>query len=140
MSEIKTMRLNELKGKMVRDWYSWLKKNDCGCCHLEYADSDDGNVYSVCMGWKNYDDGWKIAWKIGRQKYNNIMQSDLDLDFEMPYNEETGDVDDTEEIVDSDTDWNSLAKTMKRTAMRVWKDYCYNEESTHLTGKKSRAA
>jgi hypothetical protein len=123
MSEINIGKLDGLNGKTVRNWYDWLKKTDCGCCHLEFGNSDDGNVYSVCMGWTDCYGGWKIAWKIGRQKYNNLMQSDLEIDFETPYNEETGDVDDTEETLDSVTDWDSLAETMKRTARRVWNDW-----------------
>lgn len=119
---MRSMELNKLTGKMVKKWYAWLRKNDMGCCLIWFA-STDKYRYCVCMGWHNYGDvkpwsdkdeygadGFRVAWKIGRQTHNNIMQCDLDIDFEMPYVTEKmakdnpelceGDVDDTLEEVE----------------------------------------
>lgn len=123
-------KLNEITGKTVRDWYRWLNEQGCGCCSVVY-ESDDFYRYSVCMGWHQTDEGWAIAWKIGRQTHNNVCQMDLDVDFEMPYVEETGDVDDTLEIVGGDPwvmqdrsrHWNEIATEMRKAARRVWKDW-----------------
>ena len=56
------------------------------------------------------------------------MQCDFDTDFEMPYDEETGDVDDTLRLVEfpetaTMKEWNAIASEMRKTARRVWKDW-----------------
>jgi len=108
------------------------------------------------MGWhdngtdENGKQQWVVAWKIGRQTHNNIMQCDFDVDFEMPYVSEAeaavnpelcaGDVDDTLEVVsakecktvyskrvfsapDGYRSWEALATHIRKTARRVWKDW-----------------
>ncbi len=123
-----TRKLSGITGAVVRGWYEWLVEEDMGCCHFPFAENAE-HVYSVCMGWHDSGrEGWKIAWLIGRQSHRNIMQSDLDLDFEMPYDPETGDVDDTLETVEPGkdwkaADWNAVAKGMRSTARRVWRDW-----------------
>ncbi len=124
-------RLKAITGKTVKDWYGWLVDEQCGCCHAVFADDATWN-WSVCMGWHSAGarGQWTVAWKIGRQTRNNIMQTDLDLDFEMPYDPETGDVDDTLETLDdvggwTAADWRAVAKSMRETAVAVynrWKD------------------
>lgn len=96
---------------------------------------------------------WKIAWKIGRQTHNNVMQCDLDVDFEMPYVTEAmakanpklceGNVDDTCEEVFADNrpgiiggwtspvgfrSWDDFAKYVRKTARRVWRDWRDHDE------------
>lgn len=117
-------KIDILTGDFVHDWYTTLSSGDkCGCCHLPFA-CDDKYKYSVCMGWTDYDKTKSIiAWKIGRQTHDNIMQCDLDIDFEMPYDAETGEVDDTWATVSGNENWEALAKEMRDTARRVWKDH-----------------
>lgn len=154
---MKRGELKQLTGKMVKEWYEWLRANEEGCCTLWFA-STDKYRYCVCMGWHNLGDGpqsegyshWVVAWKIGRQTHNNIMQCDLDVDFEMPYVTEEmakadpelceGDVDDTVETVElrcskhgqngyrhgvpeGYRSWEALATQMRKTARRVFKDW-----------------
>lgn len=160
--------LKEITGKTVKGWYEWLRKEDQGCCSVWFA-STDKYRYCVCMGWHHYDDEmvvdergdpvcdkfrvkyrpvWKVAWKVGRQTHDNCMQCDLDVDFEMPYDPETGDVDGTLEVVECKKvsrkpfrcwgkawhpwrwsvpagyrDWNALAAYMRKTARRVYMDW-----------------
>lgn len=118
-------KLSEMTGKEARGWREWLVEEGMGCCSLCFA-SDGRHNYAVCMGWHDVgDDDWKIAWKIGRQTLNNAMQSDLDMDFEMPYCEESGEVDDTlsvmEEPPKTAKEWEALAASMRKEARRVWK-------------------
>lgn len=155
-------RLSELTGKTVRGWYEWLRERDAGCRSVCFA-STDKYRYFVCMGWHDYGegpdkergftDGFRVAWKIGRQTHNNIVQCDLDVDFEMPYDTETGDVDNTLEEVTCGKivhkpykcwgktwhlwrwsvpigyrDWNALAARMRKVARRVWRDWKDNDE------------
>ncbi len=120
---MKYEKLAKIDGKTLKDWHDWLVKEDMGCCHVPFAE-DEKYVYSVCMGWHDTGkEGWKIAWEIGRQSHINIMQSDLDLDFEQPWDEETGDVDDTLSLVDADEDWDALAAVVRATAERVADQY-----------------
>ena len=132
-------KISTLTGEMVKGWYQWLKKNQQGCCSICYASSDDYN-YSVCIGWRDlglreneregpWDDGWRIAWKIGRQTVNNIMQCDLDVDFDYPYPvNEYGDVYETGYVIeDSISDWDGLATEMRKAAQEVW-DFCKDHE------------
>lgn len=98
--------LKEVTGKALMESFSWLMENEDGCCSWWY-DSTEKYRYCVCMGWHHYDDEmvkdevgnpvldkwgvpkyepvWKVAWKIGRQTHNNIMQCDFDIDFDMPW-------------------------------------------------------
>lgn len=125
--------LEEVSGSLMREWHAWLRENGCGCCSLQFADTDMYR-YFVCMGWHDMGEGgWSICWKIGRQTRNSAMQCDLDLDFEMPFVTEgmakadgslvEGDVDDTLEVVGNPVDsrgWDALAADMRKEARRVF--------------------
>ena len=138
-------KLPKIDGKTLKSWYEWLKEQDCGCCCMKIGDTELHEVY-ICMGW--HQDGeegevfetkiggkvfhsrsvkpvWKIAWKIGWQGFNNAMQSDLDVDFDMPWPcNEYGDVYDTlSEVGEPKTmkDWNKLAGEINKTAKDVFK-------------------
>ena len=125
------MKLPKITGKFVKEDVEWLKANDCGCCHFHLTDTDNYRMH-ICIGWHDLGDGpkekgyhnWKIAWKIGMETFNNAMQTDLDIDFIMPYDEATGDVYDTESTIEDITTmkgWNALAAEMNRTAKEVVK-------------------
>lgn len=138
--------LGKIDGKTLKGWVAWLRDKDCGCCHKAVGLTDLHEV-DVCVGWHQFEeDGektiprkigntvvytrerkpvWKIAWKIGWQTFNNGMQSDFDVDFEMPWPcNEQGDVYDTvSEIgeIKSMKDWNRLAAEINRTAKEAFK-------------------
>lgn len=129
--------LKEVTGKFVKESVDWLEKEQTGCCSICFA-TDNTYNYAVCIGWHNLGDGpkeknyqhWMVAWKIGRQTTNNVMQCDFEVDFDLPYNDDTGDIDDTLEtieIVDGKPvdyrSWADLAAYMRKTARRVWNDW-----------------
>jgi hypothetical protein len=108
-----------ITGKTLKEWVEWLKSLDCGCCHKVIGTTDRHEI-CICVGWHQYDDdGWKVSWKIGQQSFNNGMQCDLDIDFDMPYNPETGDVYDTLSSVPDNPDWSELADEINNTAKEV---------------------
>ena len=124
-------------GKWLKDCVDWLVKTN-GCCYLKFG-TDAKNDYCVCVGWHDCgakgekgpeDDGYRIAWKIGRQSVRNVMQCDLDIDFEMPYNPETGDVDDTLHVLDplpkTKRDWEREATLARKEARRIWREWTEN--------------
>ena len=126
--------VNDVTGKFVKESVERLKKVQCGCCSVCFA-TDDTYNYAVCIGWHDLGDGpkekgyhhWVIAWKIGRQTTNNVMQCEFDVDFELPFSEESGDVDDTLETIETVagqpagySSWAALAARMREEAQRVW--------------------
>ena len=118
-------------------------KNEGGCCALNYADTDKYN-YCVCMGWSGgyekdeaHPDGYHIVLGVKRQTYNNCMQCDYDIDFEYPYNEETGDCDiverDFETAPTSMKEWNEIATAIRKEARRLFRDWKnYNDEGGYF--------
>ena len=121
--------LKDVTGKFARSSVKWLHARQMGCCSICFA-TDDRYNYSVCIGWHDGGHGWEVAWKIGRQTTNNIMQCDFDVDFEMPYSDESGDVDDTLETIEvvkgkpvGYRSWAELASRMRDEARRVWHDW-----------------
>ena len=168
--------LTEVTGRQLKEWFDFLHKANEGCGSVVYATTDKYR-YCVCMGWRkvDIDDGpgepvtigkctmdtrkshteWRIYWKIGRQTHNNIMQCDLDIDFEVPYVTEKmakadpdlveGDCDDTsEEVVcrwkrlvrgkwewaapEGYRSWNALAAHVRKQARRVYRDWKDNDD------------
>ena len=125
-------------GKWLKGCIYWLVKTQGGCCHLKF-DTDVENDYCICVGWHDYtgdpkdgDSRYKLAWKIGRQSVRNVMQCDLDVDFEMPYSEESGDVDDTLHVLDpipkTKRDWEREATLARKEARRIWREWAEDED------------
>ena len=117
----------KIDGKTAKKWYEWLKKENMGCCHLSVGQTAKNDI-CICMGWHDDGEDGSIAWKIGQQSFRNAMQTDLDIDFDMPYDPETGDVYDTLSYLDGadsrDFDWDSLADEMNSTAQEVYEYAC----------------
>ena len=117
----------KIDGKTAKQWYEWLKEENMGCCHLSVGQTAKNDI-CICMGWHDDGEDGSIAWKIGQQSFRNAMQSDLDVDFDMPYDPETGDVYDTLSYLDGadsrDFDWDRLADEMNSTAQEVYEYAC----------------
>ena len=125
-------------GKWLKGCVDELLKTQSGCCHLTF-DVDTKDDYCICVGWHDYtgdpkdgDNRYKLAWKIGRQSIKNVMQCDFDIDFEMPYNPETGDVDDTINVLDplpkTKRGWEREATFARKEARRIWREWAEEEE------------
>ena len=89
-----------MTGREIRDWVKWLLKHQEGCCHkpLRFGER---NELCVCVGWRNVGDSdpdpdnpgrwihrdkWMVVAELGFQSYRNGMQTDLDIDFKLPWN------------------------------------------------------
>lgn len=92
-------------------------------------EDDNGNQWAIVLGWRNvgeedleneYADGtyWPFA-KLAYQPSNSIMQCDYDIDWLMPYDEETKEVDDNEIAVNQDTS----AKEVVDTLLEYYQEY-----------------
>ena len=77
-----------------------------GCYHWWLETDNNGNNWAIVLGWQDgyeeddtdelSDGTWHLAAKVAYQPHNSIMQCDYDFDWTMPYDEETGDVWDTD--------------------------------------------
>lgn len=126
LKDMKKITLDEL-----REDIKWLDEQKCGCCYHKVAWTDKGTYLAIVVGW---DDGfteapagtpmadgtWRICAKVAYQHSNNVMQCDFDVDWLMPYDKDTGDVDDTcTQVSGSRFD----VKWLNEQARRVWKDW-----------------
>lgn len=86
-----------------------------GTCHLHLGTDDNNNDWAIVMAYMDYDgDGERLYAKLAYQPSNSIMQCDYDLDWIMPYDENTGDVWDTEIEVCSPDDAESIVDWLLR--------------------------
>lgn len=115
------VKLNKISATDVENAIEWLKENDEGCYHFKVGDTDKNEI-DICIGFHDDGDGWKIAWKIGMQSPHNAMQTDLDIDFDMPYDGESGDVYDTLTVLEDldNLDYNAIAAEMNDVAEKVF--------------------
>ena len=114
-------------------------KEEGGCYHFAKKEMEDTpinkNLYIV-LGWTRdddcevkdrfYDDGFRLAVKVGYQAVNNIMQTDYDIDFNQVYDKKTGDVCISELFLYEDTDFQDVAKDMitcYEHVVKHWKGY-----------------
>ena len=109
--------------KKAADYLASTKEQG-GCYHWKvYTNTDDNKDISIVLGWtdgfnkndpnkdKYQNDTWRLAVKVGYQPSNSMMQCDYDVDFNLPYNPDTGDVyDDCEYCIYETTDFNELTK------------------------------
>lgn len=117
----KIFPLTTVTEEWLRDSVQSLLDDNCTCCWVPFDRSANHRI-SVCVGWtQDGENQWKVAWKIGWQKFNNIMQCDFDIDFEMPFSPD-GEVYDTEEIIlasyneFNQVDWDDLAIRIRESA------------------------
>lgn len=79
---------------------------------------DEENDWAIVLGWGNgfeentnddcTDGTWRICAKLAFQSKRNIMQCDYDIDWDMPYDEESGEVDNNEISIYPDTNLESV--------------------------------
>lgn len=96
-----TSALEEMKRTKSNGTYYWKLDND-----------DNNNVWAIVLGWNDgfdedetddcMDGTYRLCTKLAYQSSNNIMK-EYDIDWLMPYDEKTGEVDDTEVSIYPDT-------------------------------------
>ena len=112
-------------------------KEQGGCYRWKIcANTDDNKDIYIVLGWtkyeynngntKYYDEGYNLAVKVAYQPSNSIMQSDYDIDFNLPYNLHDGEIDnDFEYLLTDTTDFNSIAKDLNSNVswlIKHWKE------------------
>ena len=77
-----------------------------GTYHWILDRDENDNDWAIVLGWADgfeadetddcTDGTWRLCVKLAYQPWNSLMQCDYDVDWLMPYDEESGEVDDTE--------------------------------------------
>jgi hypothetical protein len=90
------------------------RTHDNGTYHWNLEVDDNNNQWAIVLGWQDgyeeepeddcTDGTWRLCAKLAYQPTNSIMQCDYDIDWLMPYDEETGEVDDNEIPIYPNTD------------------------------------
>ena len=81
-------------------------KHPIGTYHWTLNVDDNGKKWAIVLGWADgyeedeeddcMDGTYRLCAKLAYQPVNSMMQCDYDIDWLIPYDEETGEVDDTE--------------------------------------------
>lgn len=135
------MALKQITAKDFKDAVSSLT-NGYTCWRKLLGRTDAGTELVFVIGWSDagydeedakkngYADGrYTICSKIACQSRYNGSQTDYDIDFEMPYDKETGDVWDTDTMVsNNESDWEADAATYNKDAQAIWDTYCVPDE------------
>lgn len=84
-----------------------------GTYHWILGRDDNDNDWAIVLGWADgfeadedddcMDGTWRLCVKLAYQPWNSLMQCDYDIDWVMPYDEESGEVDNTEVAIYMDT-------------------------------------
>ena len=113
----------------------FLKTTKSNSTYYWIVDRDDNNDWALVLGWADgfeeeedddcTDKTWRLCAKISYQPNNSIMQCDYDIDWIMPYDEESGEVDDNEISIYPDTDLEELVNDLFE-----WYENYKNENKT----------
>lgn len=89
-----------------------------GTYHWILGRDENNNDWAIVLGWHDgfdaYEDDdcmdgiWRLCVKLAYQSNKSIMQCDYDWDWTTPYDEETGEVDDTEISIYPDTNMEEV--------------------------------
>jgi hypothetical protein len=93
--------------KEITNAVEYMKKTKFDGTYYWILDTDEnGNDWAIVLGWSDgyepnanddcMDGTYSLCAKIAYQSSKSIMQCDYDLDWTTPYNEETGETDETE--------------------------------------------
>ena len=106
------------KEKLVKEFVvaveDMKKTKSNGTYYWTLREDDKGNVWAIVLGWADgfdateqddcMDGTWRLCAKLAYQPNNSIMQCDYDIDWMMPYDEVSGEVDDNEVSIYPNTD------------------------------------
>lgn len=118
----------EMKQRIKQFLKNIFKNEDHEATWMYNLDVHNGKRWALVVAWMDYDDenDWQLYAKLAYQSTNCIM-SEYDIDWTMPYDEETGEVDDTEILIgrslcEADIDW------LLEQWDRFQKEYVYKED------------
>ena len=98
------------KNKLIKEFKKAVEdmrfNHPNGTYHWDLDVDENNRVWAIVLGWADgyeadetddcMDGTYRLSVKLAYQPKNSIMQCDYDIDWEMPYDEISGEVDDTE--------------------------------------------
>ena len=109
----------------------WDNRDEGGCYHWPIYYEEDGKEWDVVLGWDEgydedpniyYENGCAICASVRYQDANNGMQTDLNVDFLMPCDED-GDCWVADVTVSKEEDFNALAKYLLDEGKKMVEEY-----------------
>ena len=86
-----------------------INENLDGVYYWKIAVDNKNNQWAIVLGWVYDSEGkYNLAAKLAYQPMNSVMQCGYDIDWLMPYDKDTGEVDDNEVLVNENTDIEHL--------------------------------
>lgn len=90
--------------RIVPYMYNLTGNDRCGCAYY-IIETTKINNYALVIG---FDDEDELSIKLAFQPRNSLLQCDFDIDWLMPYNDETGEVWDTSITIDPRDDFEKI--------------------------------
>ena len=122
------MNRNQLVKEFTEAVEEMRRTHGCGTYYW-YIGEDEENDWAIVLGWadgfeedpndNNLDGTWRICAKMAFQSKKSIMQCDYDVDWQMPYDEESGEVDDNEISIYPYTDLVGVVDWL----LKCWETY-----------------
>lgn len=112
------------------------KTHENGTYYWILGTDDNDNDWAIVLGWMDgfepdetddcMDGTWRLCTKLAYQPNNSLMQCDYDIDWLMPYDEESGEVDDTEIPICSNINITSIEEIIG-WFLEKYSSYAVNE-------------
>ena len=132
--------------------YLWEYRNEGGCYHWPIYFDDAGQEWDIVLGWLGGfdpndtdiyvdEDGHAICCEVAYQTKNNAMQTDMEFDFTLPYDEESGEVYGNSLSISRNEDYEWLAKELLTSGKELVETFAVVdddedlEESRHPSGR-----
>ena len=97
--------MNEIFEEFVTTVTDMRETHENGTYYWPLRTDSNNNHWAFVLGWSDgFDenekddytkDTYRLCAKLAYQPHNRVMQSDYDVDWDMPYDEKTGEVDNT---------------------------------------------
>lgn len=110
------------------------RTHGAGTYYWILGEDDKRNTWAIVLGWSNgfepdpkdncTDGTWRICAKLAYQPNNSLMQCDYDVDWLMPYDEETMEVYDNEVSIYPNTDLQDVVNWL----LECYDSYLYDED------------
>ena len=104
------------------------RTHESGTYSWHLGQDNKGNDWAIVLGWRDgfdadevddcADGTYRLCTKLAYQPSNSLMQCDYDVDWMMPYDEDTGEVDVTEFVITPTTNLEAELKWL----LDIWKE------------------
>lgn len=120
--------LNSISLNDFQHAFDTLCKSNEGCFHWWLFRGDNFD-YALVMGFTDTGDGYVPCMKLARQSHHSAMQCDFDYDWEQPQCNDSGDIYDTDTLIETKEELKNCVSDMKNMLKGFFKaERKYNKE------------